>query len=126
LTSVNYTQLVEIYNKYKDRGFIVLGFPCGQFFNQELSKEEDIKTRIETKYNVEFPMLSKIKVNGDDTHPIYKYLKYNCKELNSNKGLKNIPWNFAKILVDADGKVVGFYGPNVRPEEIVPDIEKLL
>ncbi len=126
LTSVNYKQLVEIYNNYKDKGLVVLGFPCGQFFNQELKNEEDIKKRVEGKYNVDFPMFSKIKVNGEDSHPIYKYLKFHTKELNKDKGLKNIPWNFTKFLVDADGNVVNYYLPSVKPNEIVKDIEKLL
>ncbi len=94
--------------------------------NQELKTEEDIKKKVETDFKVEFPMFSKIKVNGEDAHPIYSYLKKNTPELNTEKGLKNIPWNFAKFLVDYEGNVVGFYTPNVEPKDIIPSIEKLL
>ena len=71
-------------------------------------------------------MFQKIKVNGDQTHSIYKYLKYNSKELNKSKGLLNIPWNFSKILVDRDGNVVKVYEPGIKPKSILIDIEKLL
>jgi len=94
--------------------------------NQELSTEGEIKDFVTQKFNVDFPMFSKIEVNGDNMHPIYKYLKINTKELVCDKGLKNIPWNFSKFLVDKNGKVVAYYGPKVQPNDIVKEIERLL
>lgn len=94
--------------------------------NQELSTESEIQDFIEKKFGVDFPVFSKIEVNGQNTHDIYKYLKVNSKVMNTTEGLKNIPWNFAKFLVDYDGKVVGFYEPKIKPNEMVKDIEALL
>ena len=94
--------------------------------NQELSTDKEIKDFVNTKFKVEFPMFSKIEVNGPETHGIYKYLKSNCSQMNTTSGLKNIPWNFAKFLVDREGKVVGFFEPRVKPVDMEKDIEALL
>lgn len=118
--------MVDLYNKYKEDGLQILGFPCGQFMNQELSTENEIKDYVTQKFQVDFPMLNKIEVNGPNTHPIYKYLKYNSNQMKTENGLKNIPWNFAKFLVDKDGKVISFYEPKIKPVQMVNDIEKLL
>jgi glutathione peroxidase len=118
--------LVDLYSKYHKSGLQILAFPCGQFFNQELKNESDIKKEVAELFGATFPMMSKCKVNGDDAHPVYKYLKYNSKELNTSKGLKNIPWNFTKILVDAKGNVVQVVQPGTKPNEMIKDIEKLL
>jgi glutathione peroxidase len=115
-----------MHKKYKDRGLEILAFPCGQFMNQELSTEGEIKDFVSQKFGVDFPMFSKIEVNGENMHPIYKYLKMNCPEMKTDKGLKNIPWNFAKFLVNKEGKVIGFYGPKIEPIQMVADIERLL
>ena len=115
-----------MYNKHKDQGLQIFGFPCGQFMNQELSSGEEIRKFIDENYKVSFPMFSKIEVNGANTHPIYKYLKFNSIQMKTDKGLTNIPWNFAKFLVDKNGKVIGFYKPNVKPTEMFKDIEPLL
>ena len=81
LTSDNYLQLVDLHNKYKDKGFSVLGFPCGQFMNQEFDSQKEIKEFVQEKFKVDFPMFSKIEVNGENTHPIYKYLKENSQDM---------------------------------------------
>jgi glutathione peroxidase len=126
LTSDNYLELVEIYNKHKEDGLMVFGFPCGQFMGQELDSEQEIKEFVENKFEVKFPMFSKIEVNGPNTHPIYRYLKANSQEMSDNKGLKNIPWNFGKFVVDSQGKVLNFYKPNITPKEILKVILPLL
>lgn len=126
MTSDHYTQLVDIYNEKKDKGLEVLAFPCGQFMNQELASNEEIEEFVEEKFKVTFPMFEKIEVNGPNTHPIYKYLKFHSKTMNTEKGLKNIPWNFGKFLVDREGKVVAFYTPKEKPNDIIHAIDKLL
>lgn len=115
-----------MYNDYKQEGLQIFGFPCGQFMNQELSSGQEIRKFIDDNYGVTFPMFTKIQVNGADTHPIYKYLKYHSVQMNTAKGLANIPWNFAKFLVDKNGKVIGFYQPNIKPKDLMKDIEPLL
>lgn len=115
-----------MYNTHKNEGLQIFGFPCGQFMNQELSQGEDIRKFIDDNYKVSFPMFAKIEVNGQNTHPIYKYLKFNSVQMNTSNGLKNIPWNFAKFLVDKNGIVIGFYQPTVSPSEIFKDIQPLL
>jgi glutathione peroxidase len=115
-----------MYQKYKDSGLQILGFPCGQFMGQELSTDKEIRNFIDKKFNVDFPMFSKIEVNGNNTHPIFKYLKYNSGQMNQAKGLKNIPWNFAKFLVNSQGEVIKFYEPGIKPVEMMKDIQPLL
>ncbi len=126
MTSDNYTQLVDLYNQYGKQGLQILGFPCGQFMDQELATENDIKNFVTDKFKVDFPMFSKIELNGPNAHPVYLYLKYNTPELKAEQGLKNIPWNFTKFLVDRNGKVVGYYPPKIKPVEMTKDILKLL
>lgn len=118
-----YTGLQEIYDKYKDKGFVVLGFPCNQFGAQEPGTEEQIKEFCETTFGVTFPMFSKVDVNGDNTHPLYKYLKSNVK---GTLGTEDIKWNFTKFLVDRNGNVVERYGSTTTPAAIADEIEKLL
>lgn len=126
LTSDHYTELVELYKKYSESGLQILAFPSGQFMNQELGTEKEIKEFVSDKFKVGFPMFSKIEVNGENMHNIYKYLKLNTSELNTKDGLKNIPWNFAKFLVNSEGKIVGFYSPKIKPFELEDEIKKLL
>ncbi|MGB8890135.1 MAG: glutathione peroxidase [Candidatus Korobacteraceae bacterium] len=117
-----YQGLQELYAKYNERGFELLAFPCDQFGHQEPGSDEEIKTFCETNYDVNFPLFSKIDVNGSDEHPLYKFLK-------SEKGGllgDSIKWNFTKFLVDKNGKVIERYAPTTPPERIGPDIEKLL
>jgi glutathione peroxidase len=119
-----YSALQAIYDKYKDQGFVILGFPANNFGHQEPGTNEEIKTFCSRKYSVTFPMYSKISVKGDDQAPIYQYL---TKEADpSHTG--DIKWNFTKFLVDRNGNVVQRFEPAVTPDsaEVVSSIEKLL
>jgi len=127
LTSKTYTQFVDLYDKYKDMGLTILAFPCNQFFNQESESETNIKKFVEKNFNVKFPMFSKVEVNGEDAHPLFKFLRNNSELYDPKTNTaKQIPWNFAKFLLDRNGKVVGFYSPRVDPIDMEKDIEKLL
>jgi glutathione peroxidase len=117
-----YEGLENLYTRYKDEGLVILGFPCNQFGNQEPGSEKEIEEGCLINYGVTFPMFSKIEVNGNNEHPIYKYLK---NKLPGFLG-KNIKWNFAKFLVDRDGNPVKRFSPTTIPEKLVGDIEKLL
>jgi glutathione peroxidase len=114
--------LEKLYEKYKDKGFVILGFPCNQFANQEPGDEKSISEGCLLNYGVTFPMFSKIEVNGKNAHPIYKYLK---KQLNSLWGSR-IKWNFTKFLIDASGKPVKRFAPATRPAEIDEYLQKYL
>ncbi len=117
-----YKGLQELYAKYKDRDFAVLGFPCDQFGHQEPGNDEEIKSFCEMNYGVEFPLFSKIEVNGEDAHPVYKFLKSEKGGLLGDA----IKWNFTKFLVDKQGNVVERYAPMTTPERIAGDIEREL
>jgi glutathione peroxidase len=121
----HYAGLQELYESYGDRGLTVLGFPCNQFGGQEPGSEGEIKTFCETRFGVTFPMFAKIEVNGADRHPLYAYL---TSQSTQPDGAGDIVWNFAKFLVDRDGKVVARFAPSTAPvsEEIVGAVEKLL
>jgi glutathione peroxidase len=118
-----YAGLEALYQKYKDRGLAVLGFPCNQFMWQEPGDADAIRSFCTLKYSVTFPMFAKIDVNGKNAHPLYKHLK---REARGTLGTKAIKWNFAKFLVARDGTVVRRYGTAVRPEKLAAHIEKLL
>ena len=118
-----YKGLEALYKKYKDKGLVILGFPCDQFGHQEPGDEKEIQEFCSLTYDVDFPMFAKIKVNGDDAHPLYKYLK------NEEKGILGttaIKWNFTKFLVDKTGKVLKRYGSMDTPESIDKDVAPLL
>ncbi|MEE4193895.1 MAG: glutathione peroxidase [Anaerolineae bacterium] len=117
-----YEGLQKLYDQYKDKGLVILGFPCDQFANQEPGSEEEIAQFCQMNYGVNFPMFSKIDVNGKNEHPVFKLLK---KETKSRLG-KGIKWNFTKFLVDKDGNPVKRYEPTVVPEALVDDIEAIL
>jgi len=117
-----YKGLQELYSKYKDRGFLVLAFPCDQFGHQEPGGDEEIASFCETNYGVEFPLFSKIEVNGDGAHPLFKFLKSEKGGLLGDA----IKWNFTKFLVDKRGNVVERYAPLTAPESISRDIEREL
>lgn len=117
-----YKGLQELYEKYKDKGLRILGFPCNQFLSQEPGTEEEIKSFCTLNYGVKFDMFSKIDVNGENTHPLYVYLKSNSSGFLTN----TIKWNFTKFLVDKNGKVIERYAPSTTPAEIEIDIKKLL
>lgn len=114
--------LEELYKKYKEKDLVILGFPCNQFGNQEPGDEKSISEGCMINYGVTFPMFSKIEVNGDDAHEIYKYLK---KELGGLFGGK-IKWNFTKFLIDSSGKPVKRFSPITKPEVIDNYLSKRL
>ena len=118
-----YKGLEALYRKYKDKGFEVLGFPCNQFGSQEPGNEQEIATFCETNYDVTFPMFRKIDVNGEQTAPVYRYLKSARPGL---LGTEAIKWNFTKFLVDREGNVVARFAPNDTPEAIERDVAKVL
>lgn len=118
-----YKGLEALYREYKDKGLVILGFPCDQFGHQEPGDENEIKNFCSLNYEVTFPMFAKIKVNGDDAHPLYTYLK---NEQGGLLGMDFIKWNFTKFLVDKTGKVVKRYAPTDTPAAIGKDIADLL
>ncbi len=118
-----YKGLEELYQNYKDRDVMVLGFPCNQFGKQEPGGSDEITEFCEVNYGVSFPMFEKIDVNGDDTAPLYRFLKDNAPGI---LGSKNIKWNFTKFLVDKEGRVVRRYATTVKPTDLYDDIEELL
>ena len=137
-----YEGLQKIYDKYKDRGFEILDFPCNQFFGQAPGSNEEIVTFRQLKYNTTFKTFAKIDVNGENASELYKYLRNQApkaEEDNASEGLYNmlkengfttegdeIKWNFTKFLIDKDGNVVKRYTPTYEPEKIENDIENLL
>jgi glutathione peroxidase len=118
-----YEGLEALYRKYKDRGFVVLGFPCNQFGGQEPGDAAEIANFCSLTYEVDFPMMRKIDVNGPKTHPLYAYLKHAKAGLLGTEGVK---WNFTKFLVDRKGEVVERFAPNVNPKALEGAIEALL
>uniref|UniRef100_A0A803PLE1 Glutathione peroxidase n=1 Tax=Cannabis sativa TaxID=3483 RepID=A0A803PLE1_CANSA len=122
LTNSNYTELSQLYQKYKDQGLEILAFPCNQFGAQEPGSNEEIVEFACTRFKAEYPIFNKVDVNGDNAAPIYKYLK------SSKGGLfgDGIKWNFSKFLVDKEGKVVDRYAPTTSPLSIEKDVKKLL
>ena len=118
-----YNGLESLYEKLHGRGFEILGFPSNQFGAQEPGNEAEIAQFCELNYGVKFPLFAKIDVNGSDAAPLYQYLK---KAKPGLLGSEAIKWNFTKFLVDRKGKVVERYAPNVEPQAIAGDIEKLL
>lgn len=139
-----YEGLQKLYSELKDKNFVILGFPCNQFKGQEPGTNEEIQTFCKLDYGVEFPVFGKIDVNGKDEDPIYTFLKKEKPDVDDNKGEgkaytndqlaelserknpEDIVWNFEKFLIDKDGNVVKRYSPSTTPEEIKPEIEKIL
>jgi glutathione peroxidase len=115
--------LEELYEKYKDKGLVILGFPCNQFANQDPGSNDEIQEFCQLNYGVTFPVLGKIEVNGSGADPLFKHLK---KEAPGALGSQRIKWNFTKFLVDTDGTVVKRYAPTVKPKAIEKDVRKLL
>jgi glutathione peroxidase len=117
-----YEGLENLYEKYKDKGFVILGFPCNQFGNQEPGDEKSISEGCLINYGVSFPMFTKVDVNGESAHPIFKYLK---KELKGTFGNK-IKWNFTKFLIDTNGVPLKRFSPLTKPEKIDKYINSML
>jgi glutathione peroxidase len=118
-----YAGLEALWQKYGKRGLVVLGFPCNQFGAQEPGDEAAIGEFCSLTYDVTFPMFAKVDVNGDNTHPVFAFLKAGARGVLGTEGIK---WNFTKFLVDRDGKVVDRYASAHKPEDMVDDIERLL
>ncbi|WP_238915278.1 glutathione peroxidase [Clostridium sp. YIM B02555] len=114
--------LENLYKEYKDKNFEILGFPCNQFANQDPGTNKEISEFCLINYGVTFTMFEKIDVNGQNAHPIYKFLKENAKGTFGSE----IKWNFTKFLIDKEGNVIKRYAPITTPEKIKSDIEKLL
>ena len=118
-----YTGLEAMWRAERDKGLVVLGFPCDQFGHQEPGDEAQIRNFCSTSYDVTFPLFAKIEVNGEGAHPLYKWLKREGKGI---LGSETIKWNFTKFLVDRDGQVVKRYAPTDTPEKIAKDVQAQL
>lgn len=118
-----YAGLEQLWRTYRDRGLVVLGFPCDQFGHQEPGTEAQIATFCETRYNVTFPLFAKIEVNGDEAHPLWRFLRAERPGLLGSEAIK---WNFTKFLVGRDGAVLERFAPTDAPESLIPAIERAL
>lgn len=118
-----YAGLEALYQRYREQGLVVLGFPCNQFGAQEPGGADEIASFCQINYGVSFPMFAKLEVNGDNTHPLFSYLK---KAAPGMFGSETVKWNFTKFLVNREGDVVKRYAPATAPVDIAKDIEALL
>lgn len=118
-----YKGLQELYEKYKDRGIEILGFPCNQFGGQEPGSEQEIESFCELNYGVTFPMFAKVDVKGDHADPLFTYLTNQAPGLLGSKGIK---WNFTKFLVNKEGEVVKRFAPQTSPADLEKEIEGLI
>ncbi len=118
-----YEGLEKMYEKYKDKGLVILGFPCNQFASQEKGSSEEIQEFCQVNYGVSFPMFEKVDVNGKNAHPVFKYLK---SELKGGIFGSRVKWNFTKFVIDKDGKPFKRYAPTTTPEKMEADIAKIL
>jgi glutathione peroxidase len=118
-----YAGLEALWRKHRDRGLVVLGFPCNQFGAQEPGEADEIKSFCSTTYDVDFPIMRKVDVNGPRAHPLYVWLKTQKKGL---LGTEAIKWNFTKFLIDRSGQVAGRFAPTVAPQALEQAIEALL
>ena len=118
-----YKGLENLWQQYKDKGLVVLGFPCNQFGKQEPGNEGAISEFCELNFGVSFPLFKKVDVNGSDAHPLFVQLKKKAPGLLGSQGVK---WNFTKFLVSADGKQVKRFAPTTKPEDLTAEIEPLL
>ena len=117
-----YEGLEALYEKYKDRGLVILGFPCNQFGKQEPGNASEIEEFCQVNYDVSFQMFDKIDVNGADAHPLFKFLKGRLGSLLGSK----IKWNFTKFIIDKNGKPVKRFAPTTKPKKMEAVLEKLL
>jgi len=117
-----YKGLEELYDKYRDRGFIVLGFPCDQFAHQEPGSDAEIASFCQRNFGVTFPLMSKVEVNGQGVHPVFAYLKSKAPAFFSSA----VKWNFTKFLVGKDGKRVRRFAPTTEPSRLEKHIEAAL
>ncbi len=117
-----YEGLQKLHEEFRERGLIVLGFPCDQFAQQEPGNDQEIDEFCKTNYGVDFLLAMKVKVNGKDAHPVFKFLKENATGLLGG----SVKWNFTKFLISPDGKTIKRYAPSTTPESLRGDITKLL
>ena len=117
-----FAELENLYKEYKDSGLEILGFPCNQFAKQDSGSNEEIHEFCQLNYGVTFTMFEKIDVNGENAHPLYKFLRKEAKGIFSDK----IKWNFTKFLIDSHGNVIKRYAPTEKPDKIKKHIENLL
>ncbi|MEP6798100.1 MAG: glutathione peroxidase [Lapillicoccus sp.] len=117
-----YEGLQELHDEFREKGFTVLGFPCDQFGGQEPGSDDEIATFCTKNFGVDFPLFSKVEVNGDGAHPLYQWLRSQKGGLLGSR----IKWNFTKFLVGKDGRVIARYSPTTKPEKITGDITKAL
>jgi glutathione peroxidase len=115
--------LEKLWEAYKDRGLVVMGFPSNEFGRQDPGSNDEIASFCQLNYGVSFPMMAKVEVNGDDAHPLFQWLKDEAPGLLGSKAIK---WNFTKFLVGRDGKVIKRYAPQDKPESLARDIEAAL
>lgn len=118
-----YEGLEKLYENYKDQGLVILGFPCNQFANQESGSSDEIQEFCQINYGVSFPMFEKVDVNGENAHPIFKYLK---SKLGGGIFGSKIKWNFTKFIIDKNGTPVKRYSPITKPEKMENTIRKML
>lgn len=118
-----YKGLEALYEKYKDKGFTILGFPCNQFGSQEPGTESEIQSFCSLNYGVTFPIMKKVEVNGDKAEPLYTFLKEQAPGILDTKAIK---WNFTKFLIGKKGKVIDRYSPQTEPKDLEKFIEKAL
>lgn len=117
-----FEELEMLYEKYKDQGLVILGFPCNQFAKQDPAGNEEIHSFCKLNYGVSFDMFEKIDVNGETAHPLYKFLKSNTKGILGGE----IKWNFTKFLIDKEGNIAKRYVPIAKPMAMEDEIKKLL
>jgi glutathione peroxidase len=115
--------LEKLWGKYRDKGLVIVGFPSNEFGGQDPGSNEEIASFCQLNYGVSFPMMEKVKVNGDTAHPLWKWLTNEAPGILGTKGIK---WNFTKFLVGKDGQVIKRYAPNDAPDSITKDIEAAL
>ncbi|WP_250464729.1 glutathione peroxidase [Microbulbifer litoralis] len=118
-----YKGLEALHEKYRDRGLVILGFPCNQFGKQEPGSDDEIREFCELNFGVSFPLFAKLDVNGPDAHPLFVELKRQAPGILGTEGIK---WNFTKFLVNRDGQVVERFAPKDKPEDLAAEIESLL
>jgi len=118
-----YAGLEQLWRTYRDQGFSVLGFPCNQFGAQEPGPEAEIATFCETRFDVTFPLFAKVEVNGDDAHPLWRWMRAEKPGLLGSEAIK---WNFTKFLVGRDGRVLQRFAPTDAPDALAPAIEQAL
>ena len=118
-----YVGLQKIFDEFKDRNFLVLGFPCNQFGGEEPGSNQEISEFCEINYSVTFPIFSKIKVNGPEAHPLFKLLKQDKPGIFRTQSIK---WNFTKFLINNSGKIIERFSPRVEPKNIREEIERVL